>query len=134
MSRLTKKAKGLEHYTSIDGSLEGYWECIQKLGRLEDLEEQGRFPVLLCKPGDEVWCIEEDDYFGFLFMGMCGDYAIVCPTYTWCKTFDEQLECMVEETLEDGDIDVAVFHKSNVFLTEAEAEAKLAELKGGKND
>lgn len=30
-------------------------EAIQKLGRLEDLEEQGRLPILPCKIGDIVW-------------------------------------------------------------------------------
>lgn len=99
-----------------------------KLKHYEDLEEAGRLTEQPCKPGDKVWCIEEDDYAGYLFMGMCGDYAIVCSTYTWCEDFDHQLETMAEETIEDGETHVEAFHKSNVFLTKAEAEAKLAEL------
>lgn len=108
-------------------------EWLKELQRHKDLEEQGRFQELLCKPGDKVWIIDVDyDIAGYLFMGMCGNYAIVCSTYTWCETFEEQLECMVEETIEDGDTHVELFHKNHVFLTKAEAEARLTEIQKGE--
>lgn len=80
------------------------------------------------KPGDKVWAIEDDDYAGYLFMGMCGDYAILCAKYTSCETFEEQLASMAEETIEEGDTHVEIFHKNHVFLTKAEAEEALKRM------
>lgn len=45
MSRLTKRIN--HHYTPRkDIRLGAYSECVQKLGRLEDLEEQGRLIII----------------------------------------------------------------------------------------
>lgn len=35
-------------------------DVIQKLASLEDLEEDGRLIKLPCKPGDEIWTVEEE--------------------------------------------------------------------------
>lgn len=34
------------------------------------------------KPGDEVYCIEGDDFSIFLFMAVCSDYVIVTTDIT----------------------------------------------------
>ena len=130
MSRLTKRnADGTAWYNhTIFEKPVGINELLERLCHYEDLEEAGRLTEQPCKPGDKVWCIEENDYAGYLFMGMCGDYAILCAKYTSCETFEEQLNCMAEETIEEGDTHVEIFHKNHVFLTKAEVEAKMAEL------
>lgn len=35
-------------------------EVVRKLADLEDLEEDGRLIKLPCKPGDEIWTVEEE--------------------------------------------------------------------------
>jgi uncharacterized protein with HEPN domain len=87
-----------------------------------------------CNVGEAVWCLKEDydydwDAVGYKFMGMCGDYIIVTSEYMG-MAFKEQLEEMCEETMESENPSIYIFHKSRVFLTKEEAEAKLAELKG----
>lgn len=58
MARLTRKLENgryAQNYTTGDGFFVGMTEMMQKLGRLEDLEEAGRLVELPCKRGDIVW-------------------------------------------------------------------------------
>lgn len=96
-------------------------EAIDRLAHYEDLEEAGRLIELPCKVGDYVYKLTTK----------CDQHK--CPPIS-CEQcdFDEQFvgirkfkfsyECMylLEKYLGD-----------TVFLTKSEAEAKLAELKGG---
>lgn len=75
-------------------------EIVNKLGRLEDLADEGRLIELPCKVGEEVWTIDKD--FGIQLVEYHVAYRIVFDMW-----------------------------KGYAFAkTKAEAEAKLAELKG----
>ena len=78
---------------------------IEKLGEYEDLEEQGRLVKLPCKVGDDVY------------------YILGIPNETPCAID----KC----TFELSDINKI---GKTLFLTKAEAEAKLKELRGGENE
>ena len=99
-----------------------------KLKHYEDLEEQGLLLKLPCKLGDTVWCLEEDEYAGYLFLATSGEYFIVSAHYTHCDDINEQLEEMEEDTENWGYVSVGVFHKNKVFHTKEEAKAKLKEM------
>ena len=104
----------------------------EKLGKYEDLEEQGRLIKLPCKVGDKVW----DNDFGI----PCA-YTITAFSFGEC----EEYICEPITTKE------AVFYYANssgsitgsfaeseigksVFLSKAEAKAKMKELRGEEND
>lgn len=78
------------------------------------------------KPGTLVYCIEGDDFSGYLFMANCLDYVIVCPEYmAYEGFFIGQLEAMSRESYEWQGIDLYIFPISKVFLTESEAMANM---------
>lgn len=78
---------------------------IEKLGKYEDLEEQSRLIKLPCKVGDDVY------------------YILGIPNET---------PCVIDKcTFELSDINKI---GKTLFLTKSEAEAKLKELRGGKNE
>ena len=104
----------------------------EKLGKYEDLEEQGRLIKLPCKVGDTVW----DNDFGI----PCA-YTITAFSFGEC----EEYICEPITTKE------AVFYYANssgsitgsfaeseigksVFLSKAEAKAKMKESRGEEND
>lgn len=115
-----------------------YAEACKELEHYRNLEVEGRLTEQPCKPGDKVWVIEndedEDNYAGYLFMGMCGDYAIVCSTYTWCEDFNHQLDEMVDETKEDGETHVSIFHKDDIYLTKRDVILELTEREERDDD
>ena len=105
---------------------------MEKLKDYEDLEEQGRLIKLPCKVGDTVW----DNDFGI----PCA-YTITAFSFGEC----EEYICEPITTKE------AVFYYANssgsitgsfaereigksVFLSKAEAKAKMKELRGEEND
>lgn len=88
------------------------WNAIERLAELEDDLESGKMIKLPCKVGDTVFLMakaKENLYYG--------DY------FTVEKIGFDKLGFYVET--ERG-----IFRKGNIFLTKAEAEAKLKELKG----
>lgn len=73
------------------------------------------------KPGDLVWCLEDDDYVCCKFMALCNNYVIVCDEYAeYADDFNDQLKEMSSESNEYGTVEVNIFHKSDVFLTESD--------------
>lgn len=110
----------LKHYEMDSHQVE---EALRKLAEYEDLEEQGRVIKLPCKVGDKIFL----DFAGF---GKDIDEFTVKDFHLDCFEDGEViLFCNYEsndKTL-SGQIDVMEFGKS-VFLTRAEAEAKLAEM------
>ena len=91
---------------------------IEKLGKYEDAEEQGLLFRLPCKVGTKVYAINR-----IVEYGEVGDVA----TYSYYINEREfQIYMMM-------DYEKLVFGKT-VFLTQAEAEVKLKELRGGEND
>ena len=104
----------------------------EKLGKYEDLEEQGRLIKLPCKAGDTVW----DNDFGrpcaytitaFSF-GECEEYICKPVTTKEVVFYYENSSGSIT-----GSFAESVIGKS-VFLNKSEAEAKLKELRGEEND
>ena len=87
----------------------------EKLGKYEDLEEQGRLVKLPCKIGDKVWHISGRDIKEDVISGI--EYSYDGMFYIWSN----------EDTWLGGFNDI-------VFLTKSEAEAKLKELRGGEDE
>ncbi len=109
-------------------------EALRTLQHYKDLEEQGRLIESQYMAGETVWCLQEDyeynwDVAGYKFMGICGDYIIVTTEYIG-MTFKKQLDEMCEEVAAYGSTDIYIFHKSRIFTTKAEAEARLKEMEG----
>lgn len=109
------------HYSNCE---EGYC-AMEKLADYEDAEEQGRLINLPCKVGDTVYVkmasycdiqYAEAEVRDFTHFTSCGFCVVITS-----KHFDKQ------------NIPFSEFGKT-VFLTKAEAEAKLKELKGGENE
>lgn len=130
MERLTKTYSDETHGASDslpcgENSYDYKNLLIEKLGKYEDLEEQGRLIKLPCKVGDKIFL----DFAGF---GKDIDKFTVKDFHLDCfKDGENTLFCDYESndrTL-SGQIDVMEFGKS-VFLTKSEAEAKLKELRG----
>lgn len=107
-------------------------DALKKLADYEDLEQQGRLIKLPCKVGDIVW---DNDY------GRPCAYTITAFSFGECE----------EYICEPVTAKEAVFYYANssgsitgsfagseigksVFLTKSEAETKLKELRGGKNE
>ncbi len=137
MERLTRKLDNCrygQNYTTGDGFMVGMTEMMQKLGRLEDLQEAGRLVELPCKVGETVYCIVNKKILsGYVkrirpFIG--GDYidimldvefTIVDPfyhdgrmtTFAQVASFDSRAYCTI------------------AYHTHEEAEAALEALKGG---
>ena len=105
------------------------YDVCEKLGDYEDLEEQGLLLKLPCKVGDKIFI----DFAGF---GKDIDKFTVKDFHLDCFEDGETiLFCDYEsndKTL-SGQIDVTEFGKT-VFLTKAEAEVRLKELRGGENE
>lgn len=111
-----------------------FWNVFDKLAHYEDLEEQGLLLKLPCKTGDEVLCLEEFegwfDYAKYVFISMCGEYCIVARQSIYCDNIEKQLKEMANDCENWGYSDVMIIHKSRVFRTKEEAEAKLKEMAG----
>ena len=104
----------------------------EKLGKYEDLEEQGRLVKLPCKVGDTVW----DNGFGrpcsytitsFSF-GECEEYICKPVTTKEVVFYYENSSGSITGSFAESAIG------KSVFLNKSEAEAKLKELRGGENE
>lgn len=102
---------------------------LEKSKEYQQLEEQGRLVKLPCKVGDKIFL----DFAGF---GKDVDKFTVKDFHLDCfKDGETTLFCDYEsnDRALSGQIDAMEFGKT-VFLTKSEAEAKLKELRGGKNE
>lgn len=124
MERLTN---GDKEIPTLVNNAEYWLEVYFKLKDIEDAEEQGLLLRLPCKVGDKIFL----DFAGF---GKDIDKFTVKDFHLDCFEDGETiLYCDYEsndKTL-SGQIDVMEFDKT-VFLTKAEAEAKLAEMEGSE--
>ena len=91
----------------------------EKLGKYEDLEEQGRLVILPCKVGDTLYRLVPNLYREYVEIKIAqfvinknGIYFITDKGVSWSAD-------KIGKT---------------VFLTKSEAEAKLKELRGGENE
>ena len=103
----------------------------EKLADYEQAEEQGLLLRLPCKVGDKVYQISEN------FIEQCTVESIFLGNYrdrngNWCnmaEIYYDRYDCPYVST--------EIYFTNigeTVFLTKAEAEAKLAELRGVEND
>ena len=104
----------------------------EKLGKYEDLEEQGRLIKLPCKVGDTVWdndcgrpCAYTITAFSF---GECEEYICKPVTTKEVVFYYENSSGSITGSFAESAIG------KSVFLNKSEAEAKLKELEGGENE
>lgn len=109
---------------------EEYTKMAKELAELRQQNSENPYKV-----GDTVYCIEkyEDGYdcSGYRYLGefeLYERYVAVCPTYTWCNDFNEQLREMVIENTDDARGDIYLFDGMNVYRTKEEAKAAVARL------
>lgn len=116
MSRLTEKTDS--NYTLISTEENATTNAIQKLGRYEDLEEQGTLLIIPCKVNDVVYYIA--DIFGYknkvlrctvdeYLISSSGIFMVLNVEEDWCY-----LKCFREVSIEE-------FGKT-IFLTNEETE------------
>ena len=103
----------------------------RKLKDYEDLEEQGRLLKLPCKLGDTVYCIF-NRYTRCTFSNEKFDkYSCQGCEYECDSKKENYVQDMKAYSLDWIVTNLKNFGKT-VFLTKAEAEAKLKELRGGE--
>ena len=100
---------------------------LQRLGELEDKIEQGLILELPCKVGDTIFFIYE-------YCSAEGKECIACDKGCVHGISHQEDGIWVHARYESG---LTYWHKEDdigeiVFFTKAEAEAKLADLRGGK--
>ena len=126
-----KKCDGLGASRKCD-NCEITTSICEKLGKYEDLEEQGRLIKLPCKVGDTVW----DNDFGrpcaytitaFSF-GECEEYICKPVTTKEVVFYYENSSGSITGSFAESAIG------KSVFLNKSEAEAKLKELRGEENE
>lgn len=107
-------------------------EWLEKYKEYQQLEEQGRLVKLPCKVGDTVYCI-------FSRYTKCTPNSEEFDEYN-CQGCEYECDSKKENYVQDMkaySLDWIVTNLKNfgktVFLTKSEAEAKLKELRGGKN-
>lgn len=100
---------------------------IEKLGEYEDLEEQGRLVKLPCKVGDVVYYVCNNRVMSSEVLSV--KYHVEAENHG--VFIRERLTVDFEGI--PAEIDFSTIGKT-VFLTRDEAEAKLKELRGTRND
>lgn len=114
-----EKCDGLGTSSKCD-NCEFMTSICKKLGKYEDLEEQGRLIKLPCKIGTEVYNTTWWDD---------AQEKVVVKGKTYFRTVRKHK--VTKSTF--SYFDIAEFGKT-VFLTKSEAEAKLKELRGGVDE
>ncbi len=108
-------------------------DVIDKLAEYEDLEERGRLIKLPCKVGDTVYCI----FNRYTKCTFNNEEFDECSCQGCEYDCDSKKENYVQEMWAYS-LDWIVTNLKNfsktVFLTKAEAETKLKELRGGENE
>ena len=125
-----KKCDGLGASRKCD-NCEITTSICEKLGKYEDLDEQGRLIKLPCKFGDTVWQI--------MVVGVQGKnikYGIFKAVVTTISV-DYQMNFLLSTITEDeeryrNEVTYTAIGET-MFFTKSEAEAKLKELRGEKN-
>ncbi len=122
MERLTFPNADLSHvenflnkHSNFDGTIIA--NSLKKLAEYEDLEEQGLLVRLPCKVGDVVYCISD----------------IGCHE---CERRYKECVCPCPKKIFDEKFDYSMMPDMGIdnFATKEEAERKLAELEGSKDE
>ena len=114
-------AEVIPHYANCD---EGYC-AMEKLAAYENAEEQGLLLKLPCKVGDTVYAYCSE--FGIIPYVV--DCIVINEHITFqCSSYSGPIGDCPSECLDEIEPDITDFGKT-VFLTQAEAEQKLKEMK-----
>lgn len=126
MERLTEKIDNVpDGESGVWVKEHDYVSAAEKLADYEDLEEQGRLIKLPCKAGDTVYGINTDRNI------VSALKIISVKIYSYAIYFDYQLiDGIYKNIVSFADADIG----KTVFLTKAEAEERLKELRGGENE
>ena len=95
---------------------------IEKLGKYEDLEEQGRLIKLPCKVGDTVYVIHYIDRHYVICSHVISKFVIMPYRFPRVQIYFEKENGFISSDFE-GQVN------ENLFLTRVEADAKLKELR-----
>ena len=141
MERLTKKSYYGMHYFSdcFNNECSGFGrrgkcevcgvnrKICEKLGEYEDLEEQSRLVKLPCKIGDTIYEVSYENREFVIKEHIVKEFIYRAYRFPrieiYCENENGFLACNNIGKLDEC-----------LFLTQAEAEAKLKELRGGEND
>ena len=122
MKRLTNSDKEIP---TLSSNAEYWLQAYFKLKDYEDLEEQGLLLKLPCKVGDTVYAYCSE--FGILPYVV--DCIVINEHITFqCSSYSNPIGDCPSECLDEIEPDITDFGKT-VFLTQAEAEQKLKEMK-----
>ena len=122
MERLTNRDKEIP---TLSNNAEYWLQAYFKLKDYEDLEEQGLLMKLPCKVGDTVYAYCSE--FGILPYVV--DCIVINEHITFqCSSYSNPIGDCPSECLDEIEPDITDFGKT-VFLTQAEAEQKLKEMK-----
>lgn len=125
-----EKCEGLGASSKCD-NCEIATSICEKLGKYEDLEEQGRMIKLPCKVGDTIWdndCGRPCSYTITAFsFGECEEYICEPVTTKEVVFYYENSSGSITGSFAESEIG------KSVFLNKSESEAKLKELRG-KNE
>ena len=122
MERLTNIGKEIP---TLSNNAEYWLQAYFKLKDYEDLEEQGLLLKLPCKVGDTVYAYCSE--FGILPYVV--DCIVINEHITFqCSSYSNPIGDCPSECLDEIEPDITDFGKT-VFLTQAEAEQKLKEMK-----
>ena len=125
MERLTKKGFNFTA-TFIKRDIDSWSiaQCLTKLQKYEDLEDQNLLLQLPCNIGDTVYAYCSE--FGILQYTV--DCIIINEYITYqCSSYSEPIGDCPSECLDEIEPAITDFGKT-VFLTQAEAEQKLKEM------
>lgn len=117
----------IARHDRVNGKIIGNQMCLNKLGKYEDLEEQGRLLKLPCAVGDTIYRINIGSKEPIISMKIC---KVVLISLKGCG-YEIQIICHGELDFGETYYFEGDFGK-NVFLTRQEAEDKLkeSEVKG----
>jgi len=131
MKRLTLKTEGGEGgYERISAGTTNQ-QLINKLAYYEDLEEKGRLIKLPCKRGESLWMI--------IMSGIKNKKAewdmleVICTGFS-CYKSELKISTITKDKNKYKNKVLLSDIGISIFLTKIEAEVKLKNLRGGKNN
>ncbi len=81
-----------------------------------------------CKPGDDIWVVEDDDVTGYMFLAKSKG-CIIATSWINDYDLDETIEYHIEETENNYDTRLVVFPEDICFASKEEAEARAEGLR-----
>lgn len=108
---------------------------LDRLKELVEADKEGKAEMFPCKPGEEIWVIERDDYgdaLGFsccVFVAKSENYVIASSHIYQCEGAKEILKCLNEQTAIEYNCEMLVYPADDCYLDKQSAEAALEKMK-----